>query len=346
MLPSGGVDETSSGRAGPDNAPIDPQGGEVVLAARAGFGGVLMGLANLVPGISGGTMLLAAGIYPNFVEAVAEVTTLRFRRRSLIVLGAVGVAALVAIFGLAGLVKDFVVGHRWVAYSIFIGLTLGGVPIVWRLLQRGSREVWIAAAAGFLAMAGVAVWQAQGAGGVGSGSAGFGLMFFAGVAGASAMILPGVSGGYLLLVMGVYVAILAGLDQVKVALKAGDLSALMDPLMAVVVPVGLGVAVGVAAVSNLIRWLLARYERPTLGVLLGLLVGAVVGLWPFQRGVPPAVGDVVKGRVMTAALLADVKPKDFPIEMFAPTVSEVLIAVALVIAGVVATLGIARLGRD
>ncbi len=318
----------------------------LALAARGGVGGVLMGLANLVPGISGGTMLLAAGVYPNFVRAVAEVTTLKFRRESLIVLASVVTAAMLAIFGLAGPVKDFVVDHRWIAYSIFIGLTLGGVPIVWRLIKHGSKEVWLAAAGGFAAMAAVALWQASGDSGVGASTAGFGLMFVAGIAGASAMILPGISGGYLLLVMGVYVAILAGIDQVKVALKAGDIGALMDPLTAVVLPVGLGVVVGVAAVSNLVRWLLANQERPTLGVLLGLLGGAVVGLWPFQRGVPPVVGDVIKGRVMTAELLAEVKPKDFPIETFTPSATEVVGALALIVAGYVATTFIARLSRD
>src|SRR5210317_997276 len=106
-----------------------------VLAARGAFGGVLMGLANLVPGISGGTMLLAAGVYPEFIGAIAEVTTLHFRRRSLLVLGAVVLFAMLGIGLFAGPVKDLVVQHRWAMYSLFIGLTLGGVPVVWRLAR-------------------------------------------------------------------------------------------------------------------------------------------------------------------------------------------------------------------
>ena len=69
----------------------------IALAARGGVGGVLMGLANLVPGISGGTMLLAVGLYPRFIRAVAEVTTMRFRVRSMLLLGCVAIAAVVAI---------------------------------------------------------------------------------------------------------------------------------------------------------------------------------------------------------------------------------------------------------
>ncbi len=317
------------------------------LLTRGGVGGVLMGLANLVPGISGGTMLLAAGIYPNFIRAVADVTTLKFRRQSLMVLATVVGAALVAIVVFAGLVKDFVVGQRWIAYSIFIGLTLGGVPVIWRLLRRPpAMGVWVSAAVGFAGMAALGLSQAAGHDAAAPDSAGFLLMFLAGVAGASAMILPGVSGGYLLLVLGVYVAILGGIEDVKVALKAGDMDALSDPLFQVVVPVGLGVVVGVAVVSNVLKWLLARYEQQTLGVLLGLLVGAVVGLWPFQQGNKPEVGDVVKGKVLTAESLAELPAKDYPTAYFKPSVGQAGGALGLMVAGFFATLLVARMGRD
>ena len=316
------------------------------LALRGAVGGTLMGLANLVPGISGGTMLLAAGVYPRFVQAIAEVTTLKFRRESIVLLGSVVAAALVAIVLLAGTVKGFVVDHRWVAYSIFIGLTLGGVPVVWSLVKERGTALWAGAVAGFVAMAALALFQSGGTSSAGTSDAGFLMMFFAGVAGASAMILPGISGGYLLLVLGVYVAILTGIDDVKVALKAGSLSALMDPLLSVVLPVGLGVVIGVVLVSNLIRWLLAKYEMATLGVLLGLLVGAVVGLWPFQQAVAPKVGDTIKGRVVTAEVLAEIKPADYPNEFFSPSGGQIGGALGLIVLGFAATMGVARLGRE
>ena len=80
---------------------------------RSVIGGILMGLANLVPGISGGTMLLAAGIYPCFINAIAEVTTLRLRVATIAVLGSVVGAASVAILLFAGVAKELVVDHRW-----------------------------------------------------------------------------------------------------------------------------------------------------------------------------------------------------------------------------------------
>ena len=347
-----------------------------ILALRGVAGGVLMGLANLVPGISGGTMLLAAGVYPRFIEAIGEVTTLKFRSASVIVLGSVVAAALGAIVLFAGTVKTLVIDHRWAMYSIFIGLTLGGVPVVWRLIKHPSqqelpehqtskpfshamRPVWVGATIGFVGMAVLAIMQSNGANGDVERD-GFIFLLLAGIAGASAMILPGVSGGYLLLVLGVYVPILTGIDAFKEGLGSNNTDVIVDVGTSVVLPVGIGVVLGVVVVSNLLRWLLNRYERATLGVLLGLLVGAVVGLWPFQQTITPTEGQVIKGQRITLAqpldpesdapgtwVFADsgeqVEAKDLPTEFFKPTGGQIGGAAGLVLLGLTLTLAVDRL---
>ncbi|MBX3245910.1 MAG: DUF368 domain-containing protein [Myxococcales bacterium] len=314
-----------------------------LLGVRAAIGGTLMGLANLVPGISGGTMLLASGVYPRFIAAIAELSTLRFRKRSIFVLAAVVLCALVAIVAFAGPVKNLVVDHRWVMYSLFIGLTLGGVPVVWKLARPAAPSLWVGAVLGFVPMAILAYFQMHG-GDSGADNDGWLMMFLAGVAGASAMILPGVSGGYLLLVMGVYVTILGAVDAAKVAVKAKDWGALSEPMLDVVVPVGVGVLVGVLVVSNVLKLLLERAEKPTLGFLLGLLGGSVFGLWPFQEGVAPALGSVFKGRVVTEETLAALTPDKYPTQFFGPEPLQMLGALGLVAVGFAATALVARLG--
>jgi putative membrane protein len=265
------------------------------LATRGSLGGVLMGLANLVPGISGGTMLLAAGVYTRFIEAIAEVTTFRFRLRSIVLLVVVAAAALAAIVLLAGPVKHLVATRRWVMYSVFIGLTLGGVPMVWRMARPAKPALYGGTAVGFLVMALMALTQAHGAAG-----GQWVLLLVAGIAGASAMILPGVSGAYLLLVLGQYETILGAVDR----LKGGDVSGSLG----VLVPVAVGVVVGIVGVSNLIRWTLHRYEQATLGVLLGLLFGSVLGIYPFQefdpaaRHVAGALGLIAAGYLLTVLI--------------------------------------------
>ena len=312
------------------------------IVGRSLFGGVLMGLANLVPGISGGTMLLAAGIYPRFIDSLADVTRFRFRFRSLLTLVCVGAAAAIAVLLLAGTLKGLVVDHRWVMYSLFIGLTLGGLPVVWKMAKPASSQLMAPAVLAFAAMVGLAVLQSNGV--VGGSGSNFVTLFLAGLAGASAMILPGLSGGYLLLLMGQYVPILKAIDQFKDALSARDISAAMDPALSVLLPVGLGVVAGVVLVGNLLKFLLKRYRKATLGLLLGLLVGSVAGLWPFQLGVKPEIGDTVKAQVVTEESLAEIDPEDWPTEFFKPTGTQIGSAIGLVGIGFAITMGVAMIG--
>ncbi len=346
MSPSGSDPEAQ--------VPMSPSGSDPethvplpLLAVRGVVGGVLMGLANLVPGISGGTMLLAAGIYPRFINGIAEISTLRFRMPSIVVLGSVVVAAGLAILLFAGGIKDLVVHQRWIMYSLFIGLTLGGLPVVWKMARPATSSTWVGAVVGFLVMIALALAQQAGAGESGAGSSGFAMLFFAGLAGASAMILPGVSGGYLLLVLGQYIPILSGIEAFKDALEARDLTAAMGPAFGVLLPVGLGLVAGVVGVSNLLRWLLAKYEKATLGVLLGLLLGAVVGLWPFQAGVAPTLGEtVIKGQLVTAENLAAFDVEDWPVRFFSPTGGQMAGAFALVLVGIAVTSLVSRFGGE
>ena len=311
-----------------------------------------MGLANLVPGISGGTMLLAAGVYPAFISGVAEITTLRFRTQSVVLLGSIVATAALAILLLAGSVKTLVESHRWVMYSLFIGLTLGGIPLVWRMARPASLGMGVGALGAFGVMLAMAVARTPGAGAEPSSAL---LVFVSGVAASSAKILPGVSGGYLLLLLGQYESILGTIDQLKRGLLGGsgsggafapDIAVILDA-MNVLLPLGIGVVVGVVGVSNLLRWLLARYGKPTLGALLGLLLGAVVGLWPFQEAHPPEPGQVVRGRTGPIESVAEREPRDdWPVRVFRPDAAQAATSLGLIVLGLVATTGVGRLGRE
>ena len=313
----------------------------LLLGVRGAIGGVLMGLANLVPGISGGTMLLAAGVYPAFISSIAEVTTLRLRPRSLVLLGAIAGAALAAILLLAGLMRSLVIEQRWVMYSLFIGLTLGGLPLVWRLARPATPALWAGAAVTFAAMSVMSL--GLGSDDVSSEASNV-FLFFSGLAGASAMILPGVSGGYLLLLLGQYEVILGAIDTLKRGLLDGPDFALVLESMGVVLPVGVGVVVGIVGVSNGLRWLLRRYEKATLGALLGLLLGAVVGLWPFAQPVPPQPGDVIDGQVVTTESAPTIDIEDWKLVRFQPGVGHAAGALGLIVLGIAATALVARVG--
>ncbi len=328
-----------------------PATGLVPRALRSALGGFLMGLANVIPGVSGGTMLLAVGIYRDFIESIAELTTLKFRPIRIAMLGLIVLSALIAIATLAGPISDLVITRRWIMYAIFIGLTLGGVPILLRMVRPLDARVIVGAGAGIVVMAAMAVvGPANSAAATGSGHP-YAMYLLAGLAAASAMVLPGISGSYLLLILGQYVMILTTVAALKDGVKARDFDAIAATLH-VIVPVGIGVVLGVVGVSNVIRYLLARHERATLGVLLGLLLGAMIGLYPFQHGVAPAPGDTFRGDTVVevdGALQMEtagrvIEEKDWPTEFFTPVPMEIAIAAGLAIAGFFASVGIGRIG--
>ena len=326
-----------------------PSGSMIGLVLRGAVGGVMMGLANLVPGISGGTMLVATGVYKAFIEAIAEVSTLRFRARSVVTLGAVVLPAIAAIALLSGVMVELVTGRPLVMFSLFIGLTLGGVPLLKKMLGKATASAWVACGVMFAGMAGLAYVQSFGeAGGVNR--EGFVFMLIAGLVASSAMILPGVSGGYMFLLLGVYVPILKGIDALK---DAEEMGARVEVLTGVVLPVGIGVVVGVVVVSNVLKVMLARCEKATLGALMGLLLGAVVGLWPFQERVPAEevarvkgqVVEVVEGAMVYAETGEAVEAEDLPSRPRQPEgAGEIGWSVGLILVGFGATMGLARIG--
>lgn len=253
--------------------------------ARVLLAGALMGWANLVPGVSGGTMLLACGVYPAFIAAVTDLTRLRLRADTLLWVATLAAGGAAAVLVTAGAAKALVESQPVAMYSLFIGLTLGGVPLVVRRARPLSTGVWGAGGFAFAVMVVLALLR----GGEGA-SPSVAVVFFAGVLGASAMVLPGLSGSYLLLLMGLYLPVLGAIESLRHALidpllggNVADL-ALGGEALVVLVPFGLGVAVGIAAVSHLIRIALERAPAATYGLLLGLLLGAVPGLWPFGAG--------------------------------------------------------------
>ena len=261
-----------------------------------------MGLANLVPGVSGGTMLLATGIYPQCIDAIAKLVTLRPDRSAVALVAAVAAAAAAMVLLVAGTMRDLVLMHRWMTYSVFLGATLGGVPVLWKLIGRPSTKTWIGVAVGLAGMSATLLIPASSASGAGSSAA---ALFLAGLAAFAAMLLPGLSGSYLLLLSGQYVPVLDAVDGLKLALSAGSglhWQALAVPAK-VLAPFAAGTLAALVGMSSLLRLLLERQRALMLGFLLGLLVGAVLGLWPFQTD-SSAFGSAPPRQALGAAALA------------------------------------------
>ena len=276
--------------------------------SRTAVGGVLMGLANLVPGISGGTMIVIVGLYDEFVTSIADATRLRFSKRNLWFLGVLGIAALLAIVSLAGTLSRAVTLHRGEMFSLFIGMTLGGVPLLARMLHGPSKAAVSGAVLGFALMVAVAMTATDppdklaAKEAVAAGrfvvAADYGRDVAAGALGMSAMVLPGISGAYMLLILGRYETILAAISQAKqYVLSVGREG---DPavFMSVIVPVAVGSILSLILLTNFLKWMLERHRELTIGVLLGIVFGSVLGIWPFSA--TSSFGEYILGAVLCA----------------------------------------------
>jgi len=288
---------------------------------RTAFAGILMGLANLVPGVSGGTMIVVMGLYDEFVSAIADATRLRINKSNVRFLLVLGSGAIITIGVFSGPLAGAVAHHRSMMFSLFIGMTLGGVPLLLKMIRRIGTATATGTALGLAMMlllaacrverpdtealkqavaTGTLVIQARPI-----------LDFFAGGLAMSAMVLPGVSGAYMLLILGRYETVLAAVALCKSWVLSGGANASAGVFMPVLAPVAAGSLLGVLLLSNFLKWMLFRHADLTIGMLLGILLGSVAGIWPFTADsnmVDYAIGAAlaVAGFVSTT-LLARIK---------------------------------------
>jgi putative membrane protein len=250
---------------------------------RSTVGGFFMGTADLVPGVSGGTIALVLGIYQQLVASIRQGSSALgsmikadfagFKRHSSNVewrfLLPLLTGILLAVVLLASLLERQLEERPVVIAGLFLGLVLGSIAIAWRLLRQATwRHVVIAAIVGlglFLAL-GFGEGQVRG-----DPSA---LAFFgAGVLAICAMILPGISGSLILLMLGMYAPVLA---------------AVTDREFGTIIVFALGAVIGLALFSQLLHWLLEHHHDNVLAVLIGLMAGSARILWPWPDGVGSA----------------------------------------------------------
>ena len=196
-------------------------------------------------------------------------------------------------------------------------MTLGGVPLLWGMLAKVNERAVIGLVVGLVAMTFVGLYQKEPPdkeamrAAVARGEVvlepDYGRDFAAGVLGMSAMVLPGISGAYMLLILGRYETILAAVSAAKsYAMSMGQEG---DPMvfLRVIIPTAIGALLSIIFLSNALKWMLQRHRDATLGLLLGILLGSVVGIWPFDAA--SGLGDyglgaglAVAGFVATALL--------------------------------------------
>ena len=237
------------------------------------FTGAAMGAADIVPGVSGGTMAFILGIYEELIHTIKSFNIawlrllLRFRIREafehvngrflLVLGGGLGLAVLALARLLSGLLEN----HPVPLYAFFFGLVAASIIAVsahvhWRPAMVATLLAGTAVAYGVVGLVPLDMPNDPVT------------LFFSGALAISAMILPGISGSFILLILGQYAYVLS-------AVKDFDLLALA--------PAVAGMVVGIVVFSRVLSWLLKHCHQVTVTLLIGFMLGSLRRIWPFKE---------------------------------------------------------------
>jgi len=258
------------------------------------FKGFLIGIANIIPGVSGGTFALILGLFDRMIAALHSIgfRTVRatlgllfggfgrkareefaeeWRRADMWFLVRILIGAMISILLCSELLKWLLRDHPGVTLAFFLGLIIPSLAVPWGMMKRrGAAQLfWIVP--GIAVTVGLSLAFREGVGGkeMGVGME-LGLACASGAVAISAMILPGISGSFVMLVLGQYQKVLGHLTT-------RDLAALMW-----LGSMAIGCVLGLLLFSRLLHWLLKRWRSATMAFLIGLVLGSFWVLWPFK----------------------------------------------------------------
>ncbi len=244
--------------------------------------GMAMGIAEVIPGVSGGTIAFITGIYEELINTIKNVlgtSVLGAWKEGgvngawthlngvflIFLLGGMAAGVVAGVFGVSHLLEHY----PELLWAFFFGLIIASAVYIARQVGRwGTSEI-------IGLVAGTAVAYLITIAAPAQGNPALWFVFIAGAIAISALILPGISGSFILLLMGMYTFII---PSVKEALKTFNPDSLL-----VVVVFALGCLVGLATFSRVLSWTFKHYHNPTLAVLTGFMLGSLNKIWPWRN---------------------------------------------------------------
>lgn len=236
--------------------------------------GMAMGAADVVPGVSGGTIAFITGIYNDLLSAINAINlkTLKELKTegiafvwkkingNFLVALVAGIA--VSFLSLSKLFKHLLDTNPNLVWAFFFGLVLGSIFLVSRMIGTWNWKTALATVIGTAISYYLTIIQPGG----GDNTTLF--IFLSGAIAICAMILPGVSGSFILLILGVYYPMLEAVSEMDIKFIA---------------TLGAGAIIGLLSFSRFLKWLLDKYYDITVAVLLGFLIGSLNKLWPWKH---------------------------------------------------------------
>ena len=270
--------------------------------------GMVIGVANIIPGVSGGTMAVSLGIYDKLIGAITGLFKHFKKSMGILLPLVVGMGIGIVAFGYG---LEYLLEYHTLATSLtFVGLVLGGLPILWSQLKgtlhtKKSGKLGLSECICFLALLAFGVGMALLQGGTEHGlTFGVGtmiLLFVLGVVASATMVIPGVSGSMVLLVLGYYNSILALITGSVDALAAGDWNTILHNV-GLLFPFGIGVLLGIFGIAKVIEYLFKNFPSQTYGAIIGLILSSPFAIL-YSSGALGAfsVGGLIVGIVLGIA---------------------------------------------
>ncbi len=235
------------------------------------FAGMLIGIANTIPGVSGGTMAVILNMYDKLLNAVS----LKNLKKNIPFLAVLALGGAVGILAFSKVIVALLNNYPLILNYIFIGLIIGSLPIIIRHSKKGYGKIRSYNYIFGIITFGIMIWitvagngnitnqSLEDMGGISTTLIIY--LFVASFISSVAMLLPGISGSLLLLIFGVYAVIIESIDGFY---------------MPILIPVGLGVGSGILIGVKVIRELINRFPQPIYLAILGLMIGSIFPIWP------------------------------------------------------------------
>lgn len=243
--------------------------------------GIFIGIANIIPGVSGGTMAVSLGIYDKLIASVSNL--LKNWKKSLMNLLPIIVGCGIGIVGFTYVIEYLLNHHTFVTCMTFIGLILGGIPVLVKSLRiklrKSSSKIGISSILAFVLLFAVAVClpllksDEEVLKTLTATPGSMAIMFFIGIIASATMVVPGVSGSLVLMILGYYYGIIDAVKNFLEALRTFDMPALANGFL-ILFPFGIGVLLGIFLIAKLITFLFEKYGVQTYCAILGLIAAS------------------------------------------------------------------------
>lgn len=264
--------------------------------------GMVIGIANVIPGVSGGTMMVVMGIYDKLIHVISHFFS-EFKK-NIIFLIPILIGMLIAIFGGSVVIEYCFDRFPFPTTLAFVGLILGGLPMMVKRVKgnRMKPGYIIVFILFFCLVIGMALLK-DAVGTDASLELSFGgivLLFLVGVIAAGTMVIPGVSGSMVLLILGYYNPIISTISAFLSALKARD-TAMLGRTFLILLVFGIGVIAGIVGFAKLIEWIFKKFPMYAYWAIIGLIVASPIGIILMASFGTITVGAVIAGIICLAA---------------------------------------------